>query len=1140
MHEGLPEGTLTLLFTDVEGSTDLTTRLGDEEAQKILRSHRQLVQRQVEQFGGQQIKGTGDGSMIAFTSARRAVECAIAIQRAVRDRNEGYPREAVPVRIGINSGEVIREEGDLFGATVNAAARIAAKASGDQILVAETVKALLGAVKDVEFADRGRFRLKGFADRWRLYQVLWEREGDVSAPVLLKRTPFVGRQSEREELRRYFEQAVRGQGGLVLISGEPGVGKSRLAEQIAAEAREREVLALTGHCYEMESLPYAPFVEVLDGAARGMDKLSLQAALGDAAPEVARMLPALRKLFPDTAAPLDLPPEQERHYLFNNVLDFLERASQDKPLILIIEDLHWADDSTLLLLQHLAQRADRMRVLVVATYRDIELEGHFPLLRALEALVSQRLARQISLKCLSPAIVETMLRALAGRPPPQQLLQIMLSETEGNPFFVEEVFKHLLEEKKLVDDGGSWRAEVIASELDVPESVRLVIGRRLQHLSEDCHRLLTTAAVIGYNFTFDVLTLVSEMDTNRALDCIDEAERAHLIVSGETDGRLVFSHELIRQTLLSDVSGARRQTLHLRVAEVMERAQSSAQQEMAADLSYHLSQAGDAADPRKRSRYLLLAGDRALSTAAFEEALRQYERALELKLEDDPRSQAELLYKRGLALRSLACWEEALADWRQALAKYEALRDLEAVGQVSSDAARQLLWGGHYVEALEIALRGLSRLGRLVTPHRALLLGNAGLTLSVAGYYRAGAGMIAEAVRLAEELGNDQLLARALVAKAVHHFSYGQNAEQADTGRRAIELCRASGDLWDLTNALWVTLATASTLDESAALSDELEPLAARLGNRGALFFSSRAMAHRDLMMTGNLERFEEFAKQDLEVCRKIGLVGLSQSYAYLGLAHFWLGRWDEASSDLTTAAEVEEAGIWEGMDSSCLLRLKAYQGDRAAALRVLRARPRAPPRMPLRRRLSLARAFLRAARAADLKLPAIWEVLSPLRDRSIERRVYRRGAARSSGTAQMTVEAAEGLALLGMSRAAFKLYPLLEQMINGGNIMPFHCDRLLETAAGIAASAGRQWDKAEEHYRKALQQARDLPHRLEQPEVRRFYAGMLLERNGPGDAHRARELLGEAVAMYRELGMPKHVDMAQALLMVGNTAKRP
>jgi hypothetical protein len=161
-----------------------------------------------------------------------------------------------------------------------------------------------------------------------------------------------------------------------------------------------------------------------------------------------------------------------------------------------------------------------------------------------------------------------------------------------------------------------------------------------------------------------------------------------------------------------------------------------------------------------------------------------------------------------------------------------------------------------------------------------------------------------------------------------------------------------------------------------------------------------------------------------------------------------------------------------------------------------------------------------------------MWEVLSPLRDRSIERRVYRAGVAKSTGMTQMTVEAVEGLAMLGMSGAAFKLYPRVEELIgSGGNIMPFHCDRLLQTTAGIAAAAGGRWHRAEEHYQTALQQAYDLPHRLEQPEVRRLYAGMLLERNGPGDGAKARELLSEAVAMYRELRMLKHVDMAQALL---------
>jgi len=182
----------------------------------------------------------------------------------------------------------------------------------------------------------------------------------------------------------------------------------------------------------------------------------------------------------------------------------------------------------------------------------------------------------------------------------------------------------------------------------------------------------------------------------------------------------------------------------------------------------------------------------------------------------------------------------------------------------------------------------------------------------------------------------------------------------------------------------------------------------------------------------------------------------------------------------------------------------------------------------------------VRAARAADLKVAAIWEVLSPFRDRSLERRVRQAGVAKSTGATQMTVEAVEALALLGLGRGAYKLYPLVRDMITkDGNVVPLHCDRLLETAAGIAAAAGRQWDRAEEHFQTALQQADELPHRLEQPEVRRFYGEMLLARDAPGDGAKARELLHVAVTMYEALGMPRHLDMAQALL-AGGAVREP
>jgi class 3 adenylate cyclase/tetratricopeptide (TPR) repeat protein len=1092
MTQELPEGTVTVLFTDVEGSTDLTTRRGDEAAQAILRAQRELVRQQVEQHCGHEVKSLGDGFMVAFASARKAVACAVGIQRALEQHNRQHPDQQVQVRIGLNTGEAIQEEADLFGEAVNAAARIAAKAKGGQILVSETVRGVMGRAKDVELVDRGRFRLKGFPERWRLFEVVWQEE-KAAAPAVLERTPFVGREAERAELRRCLDRAARGQGALVMIGGEPGVGKTRLAEELAGEARQRGLLALTGHCYEMEGAPpYIPFVEILEATARVVPQEAFRQALGDAAPEVAKLMPELRRLFPDIAAPMELPPEQERRYLFNCMHEFMERSGRAQPLLLTLEDLHWADDSTMLLLQHIAQRLREMPVLIVGTYRDVELDAARPLARALEELLRQRLAHDLALKRLPEDGVEAMLRGLSGQQPPPPLVQAVYSETEGNPFFVEEVFHHLAAEGKLLDAHGRWRSDLSISELEVPRGVRLVIGRRLERVSEECRHVLTTAAVIGRAFSFELLEGLGEVEADVLLDAVDEAERAHLITSAGDgrEARFTFAHELIRQTLLSGLSLPRRQRLHLRVAGAIERVYARALEEHAADLAHHLYQAGTAADPQKTAHYLALAGERAFEAAAFEDALRHYEAAVSLQPADDRRGRADLLHKRGLALRSLGRWEEALADWRQALAAYEELGDVEAVGRASFETALQLAWGARWEEALEISRRGLVALGERVSADRCRLLARAGLVLSMAGYHTAGDSMIAQAVAMAEQLGDERLLGRVLGSKTVHRWAYAAWGEVVDTGRRAMEVLRLAGDLWPLVDALWPTqfaLVYLGRLDEAVNIGEELDPLASRLGHLGALVMARRGRGLRELMLTGDIDKFEEFARDDLELCRSTDMPWISSSYTSLGLVHFWRGRWREALEKFQEAVKLEPPGFWAGGDWASLFLGEAYAGERDAALAMLDQRRDNLPRP---------------------------------------------GRANTDGAWTMLFGVVEGQAVLGEREEAAKLYPLVLESINTtGTLIRAPDGRLLQTVAGMAAAAGGQWDRAEEHYRTALRQAHELPVVMEQPEVRRWYARMLIDRDAPGDRDKARELLTEAIAMYRRIGMPKHIEMAEALL---------
>ena len=500
-----------------------------------------------------------------------------------------------------------------------------------------------------------------------------------------------------------------------MIGGEPGVGKTRLAEELMAEARQRNMTALIGRCYEMEGAPpYIPFVEMLEAAARTATPEGFRAALGDSAGEVARIMPELRRLFPDIPPPLELPPEQERHYLFNSVREFLERTGRAQPLILILDDLHWADDATLFLLEHVAQRLSTMPVLVVATYRDVELDVGRPLARAFEELLRQRLAHGMTLKQLPEAQVSAMLAALAGREPTAVLVDAVYRETEGNPFFVEEVFKHLSEEGKLFDANSRWRSDLSIGELDVPRGVRLVIQRRLRRVGEECRRLLTAAAVIGRPFSFQLLEAMDELDPEALLDAVDEAERACLITS-TTDGpveQFTFVHELIRQTLVSEIVGPRRQRLHLRIVEAMVRVCGRALEEHAADLFHHLDRAGVAAAPAQIGHYLSLAGQQAARAAAIKDDVGLYDKALSVQ-PADLHYRADLLYYRGEAQRRMGHWKNALADWEEALATFEELGDTKAVARVAVAIADHLAYGeDRWQEAALFARRGRTALGR--------------------------------------------------------------------------------------------------------------------------------------------------------------------------------------------------------------------------------------------------------------------------------------------------------------------------------------------------------------------------------------------------------------------------------------------
>ena len=389
-----------------------------------------------------------------------------------------------------------------------------------------------------------------------------------------------------------------------------------------------------GHCYDIEGgTPFLPFVEVLEEMARTGPPDSLRESLGDDAADIARLAPGLRRVFPDLPAPQEAPPEEGQRRLFNAMRDFLGRASSSQAILLVLEDLHWADASTLLLLQHVAQRLAQMPVIVLATYRDVDLAVGSPLAKTLQELLRQRLAHDVLLGRLSEEAVASMLRAQGPGVPPPPLVSLVYSETEGNPFFVEEVTHHLGEEGKLLDREGNWANDVALGEFEVPRGVRMVIQQRLARVSDDCRQSLTNAAVVGRDFSFDVLEAMSALAPEALIDAIEEGLGASLIVemSQGSVARYSFAHELVRQTLLSGLSLPRRQRLHLKVAETMERVFGRTLDAHVPNLAYHYRQAGPAAAAEKATDYALHAAEKAAAVFAWGEAAAFYEGVLQTR-----------------------------------------------------------------------------------------------------------------------------------------------------------------------------------------------------------------------------------------------------------------------------------------------------------------------------------------------------------------------------------------------------------------------------------------------------------------------------------------------------------------------------
>lgn len=520
-------------------------------------------------------------------------------------------------------------------------------------------------------------------------------------------TPFIGREAEARQIEEAITRIFENKGAFILLSGEAGVGKTRLANEAGNGARGQGCLVLTGHCIDMDGAPpYQPLLEQIERAMRLVPE-NLREALGENAPEVAKLMPELRQIYDDIPEPVSLPPDQERRYLLHGVGEYIHRAARVQPMVLIFEDLHWADDSTCILLRHLADRLKESRVLMIGTCRVSEMNHQDPFNHALQDLNRERLVDELVLKRFERDGVKAMLEGRARKSPPAELVDLVFSETEGNPFFVEELFRHLMESGKLMNDDGEFAAGIVITDTEVPRGIRLIIGERLERVSETCRTILTLGAVVGRDFAFDLLLQADpKLDEDDVLDAIDEAEAANLIadLSKEREARYGFVQEQIRQTLLTSLSFPRRQRLHLRVAQGLEALLGPKADQSAGIIAHHLYQAGAGADAEKTAYYLTLAAERANDALAFEDAVRYLDMAISVIAEDDIAVHVRLLSKKATALQGSGLVEDSRTALRQAI---ELADSQELTDDLILQRSKMMLdvWRGHEaVDDLELLL----------------------------------------------------------------------------------------------------------------------------------------------------------------------------------------------------------------------------------------------------------------------------------------------------------------------------------------------------------------------------------------------------------------------------------------------------
>ena len=907
------------------------------------------------------------------------------------------------------------------------------------------------------------------------------------------RRVFVGREPELKQLQSAFDGAMSGQGALMMVMGEPGIGKTALTEQLATYVTLRGGRTLVGHCYEEGSLslPYLAFVEALRSYVLSREVKDLREELGTGAADVARIVSEIRERLKVKPRP-QKDPEEERYRLMQAVTGFLTNAASVQPLLVVLEDLHDADKGTLDMLTNVSRHLAGARLLIVGTYRDVEVDRSHPLSAALAELRRVSSYGRVILRGLNADEVRRMLETITRESFPWGLAEAVHRQTEGNPLFVQEVVRYLAEEGLITQKEGRWRpAKDTPLEMSIPEGLRDVIGKRLSLLSKECNQLLSVASVIGRDFGMDTLkAVVSSMNEDTFVNALKEAVRLSVLEERSHVGivRYRFTHAFFRQTLYEEMIAPQRLKLHQQVARALETQYAKRLEEHAAELAEHFSHSTDPADLEKAVEYSELAAKRAMDVYAYGEAARLLDQAIKVQKvlnPDDKVKQCDLLLDLCKALLNVPDTRRVIESEAPA-----ALSLAEGIGDASRAAIACLvvLYANTYERGQSVTpevsrwIERLDQFARPDTTERAWADSWLGVVKILQGDNLAGGKLLTQALDLARRIGDQEVLWMAITSFIMYRSAPQYTAERLRlaeefwAGSQVGYISHAHLGMWQSIGGVFLASGKRKRTEE---VFDELR-VKATLTSNIALWIESAAMDAILAVMDGRFEDALAMVDKMLARGEKDGVTGMATLYT-----------------------------------GHVMYRTRVYRGELAEIESGM---------LPLSSReissIPSIQLSVRCWRQAHLgRKEEVTEILE-------ERVVNRPGIGTSEDETREWVDVLflEAAALIGHRRAAELLLNRLNDtgLCTTGNHFPTCIIRHL----GGAAALLERYDEARKHYLEAIRVCTEMRFRPELALTRLQLAELLLE-HYPAEKKEALEHLDFAIKEFREMKMQPSLERA-------------